>query len=154
MSRTEAALQALRAALLARSVIGGIPAPLRNETMPTRFPAFGSVTALLNLLDGDGKVVEIDLGNPDDTLSVYHIEHRAEVEWIVEASDNAAREAAFDAGLVAINAALAADRTLGGVVDFAEIVETLRTNLVTTALPGTKAIVVVVMLSFISNAPF
>ncbi|WP_297857071.1 hypothetical protein [Elioraea sp.] len=50
----------------------------------------------------------------------WAIEHRAEVEVTVGGATPAARNALLDALLVAIGAAIAADRTLGGAVDWAQ----------------------------------
>jgi hypothetical protein len=53
------------------------------------------------------------------TLSplAYHYQHHAEIEAVVLGSD---RDAAFDALTASIGAALAADRTLGGLCDWVE----------------------------------
>lgn len=161
-SKTELALQALVAALTAQANgPGGIPVPSRNETLPERFaPAnSGDVNVFFNVNDGDARVTEIALGNPDEVADVYQLEHRAEVEWVVEAIDSsapslAAKEQAFDDGLTAIDDALKADRSLGGTVDRAEIDEIQRSNLVTDALPNVKAARVLVKLEFVSSRPF
>ena len=155
-SRTEQAILALVAALTVQAGIGSpaIPVPTRNNTLPAKFAAFNAVAVFFNVLDGDGKVEDTSLGNPDEAADSYRIFHRAQIEWAVQAVSDTDREAAFDAGLVAINAALAADRSLGAMVDWCEIDETIRSNLVTDALPNTKAIVVYVRLEFLSSMPF
>lgn len=47
----------------------------------------------------------------------YHYQHRAEIEAVVQ---GAARDAAFDMLCASIGAALAADRTPGGLCDWVE----------------------------------
>ena len=112
MSVREAALAALfahlNAALAARS-----PAPkvLRNETVPQRLPAGGLVVVR------DGETVE-----ETAILSplAWAIEHRAEIEVTVAGATPAARSALLDAVLVDIAAAITADRTFGGAVEWAQ----------------------------------
>lgn len=161
-SKTELALQALLAALTAQANgPGGIPVPARNETLPSRFkPAdSGTVNVFFNVNDGDGRVSETAVGHPDEVDEVYQLEHRAELEWVVEAIDGtdeslATRDAAFDDGLIAIDDALKADRSLAGTVDFCRIDEIVRTNLVTDALPNVKGARVLVLMQFVSDRPF
>jgi hypothetical protein len=83
----------------------------RGEVLPERVPAGG----LLILRDGDP-------GEPEVTLSPvrYHYQHRAEVEAIVQAGTPAERDAALDNLLGSIGAAIASDRTLGGLCDWVE----------------------------------
>ena len=47
----------------------------------------------------------------------YHYQHRAEIEAVVQGAN---RDAAFDTLTASIGAALAADRTLGGLCDWIE----------------------------------
>lgn len=107
-TRREQALQALFAALAAARPLGTVL--LRNATLPERIPTAG----LMILRDGDP-------GEPEHLFSppLYYYEHRAEVDVLVDAATPAARDTAFDALVRAIGAALAADRTLGGLVDYA-----------------------------------
>jgi len=96
-------LSALRARLSA------LPAnALRGEVLPERVPTEG----LLILRDGEP-------GDPEVTLSplAYHYQHRADIEVVVQTTD---RGAAFDTLTASIGAALAADRTLGGLCDWVE----------------------------------
>ena len=100
----ETVLQALHVTLQTQ------PAPvLRGETLPERVPTAG----LLILRDGDP-------GEPAVTLSPlrYHYQHRAEIEAVVQAGSG--RDAAFDALASGVGTALATDRTLGGLCDWAE----------------------------------
>lgn len=105
-SPREAALKALL------SLLQGISGPVvkRNEPEAQGIPGGG----LVMLRDGDP-------GEPEELLSplAYSWNHRAEVVVQVQAGAASARDAALDAMLVAIGAALAADPTLGGVVEMA-----------------------------------
>jgi len=99
--------ETILAALLAR--LSALPATaLRGEVLPERVPAEG----LLILRDGEP-------GEPEVTLSPlrYHYQHRAEIEAVVQGAD---RDAVFDTLTASIGAALAADRTLGGLCDWIE----------------------------------
>ena len=89
--------------------LSALPATaLRGEVLPERIPASG----LLILRDGEP-------GEPEVTLSPlsYHYQHRAEIEAVVQSAD---RDAAFDTLTAGIGAAIAADRTLGGLCDWVE----------------------------------
>jgi hypothetical protein len=107
-SKRERVLGALLAALGAALPAGATL--LRNAVLPERIPAAG----LVIVRDGDP-------GEPAFLHSPprWFYEHRAEVEVIVAGPTRAARDAAFDQLLKAIGHALAADRTLGGLIDFA-----------------------------------
>lgn len=97
--------ETIRAALHAR--LSALPATaLRGGGLPQRMPAAG----LLILRDGEP-------GEPEVTLSPLRCHHRhsAGIEAVVQ---GAARDAAFDTLCASIGAALAADRTLGGVCDW------------------------------------
>ncbi len=99
--------ETILAALHAR--LSALPATaLRGDVLPERVPAAG----LLILRDGEP-------GEPEVTLSPlrYHYQHRAEIEAVVQ---GAARDAAFDTLCASIGAAIAADRTLGGLCDWVE----------------------------------
>lgn len=89
--------------------LSALPATaLRGDVLPERVPADG----LLILRDGEP-------GEPEVTLSplTYHYQHRAEIEAVVQGTD---RDATFDALTASIGAAIAADRTLGGLCDWVE----------------------------------
>jgi hypothetical protein len=79
----------------------------RNEVLPQAVPAAG----LVIVRDGDP-------GEPDVTLNPVHLfyNHRAELEAFVSPPAGGA-EAALDTLLGKIGAALAADRSLGGLVE-------------------------------------
>lgn len=103
-STREAAIKALFSVV---DAVSGIEAR-RNEPETARIPAGG----LVILHDGDP-------GEPDVLLSPvsYFFEHRAELVVMVQAPAASTRDAAMDAILQAIAAAIAADDTLGGAVD-------------------------------------
>jgi len=106
VSVREAALTALSvrlgAALAARN-----PAPklVRNETVPQRLPPGGLVVLR------DGETVE---ETPILSPLAWQIEHRAVVEVV------AVTTALLDGLLMEIGAAITADRTLGGAVEWAQ----------------------------------
>jgi len=106
VSVRESALAAL-AARVAASLAARSPAPLvlRNETVPQRLPPGGLVVVR------DGETVEqTAVMSP---LS-WAITHRAEVEVV------ASTQALLDELMVAIAGGVAADRTLGGSVEWAQ----------------------------------
>ena len=80
----------------------------RNEALPQAVPAGG----LVILRDGDP-------GEPDVTLNprTEFYSHRAEVEAFVTQPAGGGGEAALDALLTEIGAALATDRSLGGLAE-------------------------------------
>jgi hypothetical protein len=80
----------------------------RNEALPQIVPAGG----LVILRDGDP-------GEPDVTLNPVHLffSHRTEIEAFISPPAGGGREALLDTLFGEINAALAADRSLGGLVE-------------------------------------
>jgi hypothetical protein len=78
----------------------------RNIVLPEKVPAGG----LIILRDGDPAEPEQALGGFGST----YYQHAVEIEVYVEEGDAAARDAAFDALLQQIGAALETDPTLGG----------------------------------------
>lgn len=112
MSMRETALAALLVCL--QDTLGGrsaTPLILRNETVPQRLPAGGLVV----LRDGEA-VEETAILSP----LAWQVEHRAEVEATVGGATPAARAALLDGLLGDIAAAIAADRSLGGAVEWAQ----------------------------------
>jgi hypothetical protein len=117
-STSEKVLKALLSALETAKPAGA--KVLRNEVLPERIPAAG----LIILRDGNP-------GEPEPLMSPphYYYEHRAEVDIIVDrpaklqtqaqGSVTSARDSTFDALKQAVGAAIAADRTLGGLCDYA-----------------------------------
>jgi len=135
----EAILQALHARLQT------LPATaLRGEVLPERVPASG----LMILRDGDP-------GDPEVLLSplLYLYDHRAEIEVVVQAGDPATRDAALDTLLASIGAALAADRTLGGLCDWVEPEAAKPVDLPIEGAATLKAAVVPVVLTYATADP-
>lgn len=160
-SKTETALLALHALFAALAApappaVAAIPAPLRNEDLSARLVEAGDgVAKYLNLWDGAQTEREEYLG-ADNGVDGYGIVHEAKLEWVTCGGTDAAREAAYDNGLIAICDALKADRTLGGAVDFVEIgnLQGPGSGLVTDGVPHAKGMVVPILLTFRSSRPF
>ncbi len=132
----ETILQALLTALQT------VPAAvLRGDVLPERVPAEG----LVILRDGEP-------GEPEVTLSppAYHYQHRAEIEAVVQGG---ARDAAFDALCASIGAALAADRTLGGLCDWVEAEAPRPVDLPVEGAASLKAAVIPVVLHYTTADP-
>jgi hypothetical protein len=115
---------------------------LRGDVLPERVPAQG----LLILRDGEP-------GEPEVTLSPlrYHYQHRAEIEAVVQGTND--RDAAFDALCASIGAALAADRTLGGLCDWVEAEAPQPVDLPVEGAAGLKAAVIPVVLHYSTADP-
>lgn len=114
---------------------------LRGEVLPERVPAAG----LLILRDGEP-------GEPEITLSPlrYHYQHRAELEAVVQGPN---REAAFDSLSASLGAALAADRTLGGLCDWVEAEAPRPVDLAVEGAASLKAAVIPVVLHYSTADP-
>jgi hypothetical protein len=139
-SKREQVLGALFAAL-----DSGLPtgvAVLRNAVLPERIPAVG----LLILRDGDP-------GEPAVTLSPlrYHYQHRAEVEAIVQSATG--RDATFDTLAAGVGAALAVDRTLGGLCDWVEAEAPRPVDLAIDGAAALKAAVITIVLHYATSDP-
>ena len=135
-SHREQTLAALHARLSA------LPATmLRGDVLPERVPAEG----LLILRDGEP-------GEPEVTLSplAYHYQHRAEIEAVVQGTE---RDAAFDILAASIGAALASDRTLGGLCDWIEAEAPQPVDLPVEGAAGLKAAVIPVVLHYSTADP-
>ena len=133
----ETILQALHTLLRAQ------PVPvIRGEILPERVPAAG----LLILRDGDQ-------GEPAVTLSPlrYHYQHHAEIEAVVQAGTG--RDAAFDALAGGVGIVLAADRTLGGLCDWAEAEAPRPVDLSIDGAGTLKAAVIPIVLNYASADP-
>jgi hypothetical protein len=127
----ETILHALHALLQA------LPATtLRGEVLPERVPSEG----LLILRDGDP-------GDPEVTLSPlrYHYQHSTEIEAVVQGTD---RDASFDTLIASVGAALAADRTLGGLCDWIEAEAPRPVDLPVEGAATLKAAVITVILHY------
>jgi hypothetical protein len=128
-----AALHALLSALPATA--------LRGEALPERLLP----TGLMVLRDGDP-------GEPEVTLSplAYHYQHRTAIEAVVQGTD---RDAAFDTLTASIGAALAADRTLGGLCDWVEAEAPRPVDLPVEGAATLKAAVIPVVLHYSTADP-
>ena len=132
--------ETILAALHAR--LSALPATaLRGEVLPERVPAEG----LLILRDGEP-------GEPEVTLSPlrYHYQHRAEIEAVVQGPG---RDATFDTLCGSIGAALAADRTLGGLCDWVEAEAPRPVDLPIDGAASLKAAVIPVVLHYSLSDP-
>jgi hypothetical protein len=136
----ETILQALLAAL--QTVPGATV--LRGEILPERIPNGG----LLILRDGDP-------GTPEVTLSPlqFHYEHRAEIEVIVQGKTPADRDAAYDALLAELAAAITADRILGGLCDWMEAEAPQPVDLPVEGAEALKAAIVPIILTYTTADP-
>jgi hypothetical protein len=139
-SKREQVLAALLAALGAAMPAG--VTLLRNAVLPERVPAAG----LLVLRDGDP-------GEPAVTLSPlrYHYQHRAEVEAVVQSATG--RDATFDALAAGVGAALAVDRTLGGLCDWVEAEAPRAVDLAIDGAAPVKAAVITIVLHYSTSDP-
>jgi len=115
---------------------------LRGDVLPERIPA----TGLIILRDGKP-------GEPEVTLSPlsYFYEHRAELEVVIQAGTG--RDALFDALAADIGAALALDRTLGGLCDWAEAEAPEPVDLPIEGAAALKAAVIIVVLHYATPDP-
>ena len=132
--------ETILAALHAR--LSTLPATaLRGEVLPERMPPDG----LLILRDGDP-------GEPEVTLSplCHHYRHRAEIEAVVQGVD---RDTAFDTLGASIGAALATDRTLGGLCDWVEAEAPRPVDLPVEGAASLKAAVIPVVLHYTTADP-
>ena len=132
------------AALLARMQTIPSAAVRREGPLPEKVPAAG----LVILRDGDP-------GEPEVLLSplTYLWQHRAEIEVIVQQAPYAAATAALDVLLAEVGAALAADRTLGGLVDWIEWGAPQTRDLAIDGAAGLKAAAVTVTLHYQTGNP-
>lgn len=114
---------------------------LRGDVLPERVPTAG----LLILRDGEP-------GEPEVTLSPlrYHYQHLAEIEAVVQGTS---RDAAFATLCASIGAAIAADRTLGGLCDWVEAEAPRPVDLPIEGASSLKAAVIPVMLHYTTADP-
>ncbi len=127
-------------ALYAR--LSALPATaLRGDVLPERVPTAG----LLILRDGEP-------GEPEVTLSPlrYHYQHRAEIEAVVQ---GAGLDATFDILCASIGAAIATDRTLGGLCDWVEAEAPRPVDLAVDGAASLKAAVIPVILHYSTADP-
>lgn len=117
---------------------------LRNDAYPERISAAG----LLILRDGDPGEPEVTLSPPS-----YLYEHRADVDLLVEAREAEERDTAFDTLKQAVGAAIASDRSLGGLCDYVEAEAPAPIDLAAEGTQALKAATITIKLTYASSDP-
>lgn len=128
---------ALRHGLLTVTVV-------RNEAVPVKIPPGG----LVILRDGEPGEGEFIHSPP-----TWFYEHRAEVEVYVDLATAVLRDAKFDRIKTGIAGILAANRTLGGLVDYAVGENPAPLELSHDGIPGVKAGVIIIVLPYDTSDP-
>ncbi|PUE42419.1 acyl-CoA transferase [Limnohabitans sp. Bal53] len=139
MSQRENAIGALFAVLGQLSLGATVR---RNAALPERV----SDQAMAILRDGE-------MGEPEVTLSplTYHWQHQVAIELFVAEPDASARDARMDGLLVELATLIEADRTLGGVIEYAEIGPPKFDELAPDGTSGIKACLLPVVLYYSSS---
>ncbi len=116
----------------------------RNAALPERIADH----AMAILRDGE-------MGEPDVSLSplTYHWQHQVVIELFVADPDAAARDARMDGLLTELASLIEADRTLAGVVEYAEIGQPKFDELAPEGTSGIKACLLPVVLHYSSAGP-
>jgi hypothetical protein len=116
----------------------------RNATLPERVCDH----AMAILRDGE-------MGEPEVSLSplTYHWQHQVAIELFVANADASARDARMDGLLTELAGLIEADRTLGGVIEYAEIGAPKFDELAPDGSSGIKACLLPVMLHYSSSGP-
>jgi len=141
MSQRENAIGALFAVLGQLSLGTTVK---RNAALPERV----SDQAMAILRDGE-------MGEPEVTLSplTYHWQHQVAIELFVAHPDASGRDARMDDLLVELATLIEADRTLGGVIEYAEIGPPKFDELAPDGTGGIKACLLTVVLHYSSAGP-
>lgn len=151
-TKTETAMRALEAALNASEDLPQVRRDAVLDELLYEYEQSEGVDVALILRDAPRAEVSDRAGFGDPER--FSLIHKADIEWIVCAPEGPDLQDAFDAGLIAIAAAIEADRTLGGAVEFADLTTPpLRGNTVAGARP-VKTAVITVDLEFTSSRPF
>ncbi len=142
MSQRENAIGALFAVLGQLSLGMSGVAVKRNAALPERVGNH----AMTILRDGE-------MGEPEVSLSplTYHWQHQVAIELFVADADAAARDARMDGLLTELAGLIEADRTLGGVVEYAEIGSPKFDELAPDGSSGIKACLLPVVLHYSSS---
>ena len=113
----------------------------RNAALPERIADH----AMAILRDGE-------MGEPEVSLSplTYHWQHQVAIELFVADPDASTRDARMDGLLVELAALIEADRTLAGVVEYAEIGQPKFDELAPEGTSGIKACLLPVVLHYSS----
>jgi hypothetical protein len=116
----------------------------RNAALPERIADH----AMAILRDGE-------MGEPEVSLSplTYHWQHQVTTELFVADPDAAARDARMDGLLMELATLIEADRTLAGVVEYAEIGPPKFDELAPEGTSGIKACLLPVVLHYSSAGP-
>ena len=141
MSQRENAIGALFAVLDELSLGATVK---RNAALPERV----SDQAMAILRDGE-------MGEPEVSISplAYHWQHQVAIELFVADSDASARDTRLDGLLVELATLIEADRTLGGVIEYAEIGTPKFDELAPDGTGGIKACLLTVVLHYSSTGP-
>lgn len=141
MSKRENAIGALFA-LLGQLSLGATVK--RNAALPERIADH----AMAILRDGE-------MGEPEVSLSplTYHWQHQVAIELFVADPDASARDARMDGLLVELATLIEADRSLGGVIEYAEIGQPKFDELALDGTSGIKACLLPVVLHYSSPGP-
>ena len=141
MSQRENAIGALFAVLGKLSLGATVK---RNAALPERV----TDQAMAILRDGE-------MGEPEVSLSplTYHWQHHVAIELFVADPDASARDARMDGLLVELATLIEADRTLGGVIEYAEIGQPKFDELAPDGTGGIKACLLTVVLHYGSSGP-
>ena len=116
----------------------------RNTALPERIADH----AMAILRDGE-------MGEPEVSLSplTYHWQHQVAIELFVANPDAAARDSRMDGLLTELASLIEADRTLAGVVEYAEIGQPKFDELAPEGTSGIKACLLPVVLHYSSAGP-
>lgn len=141
MSQRENAIGALFAVLGQLSLGATVK---RNVALPERIIEH----AMAILRDGE-------MGEPEVSLSplTYHWQHQVTIELFVADPDASTRDARMDGLLTELAALIEADRTLAGVVEYAEIGQPKFDELAPDGSSGIKACLLPVVLHYSSAGP-
>ena len=143
-SQRESAIGALFAVLGELSLGMFSTTVKRNAALPERV----SDHAMAILRDGE-------MGEPEVSLSplIYHWQHQVAIELFVADADAAARDARMDSLLAVLATRIEADRTLAGVIEYAEIGAPKFDELAPDGSSGIKACLLPVVLHYSSSGP-
>ena len=116
----------------------------RNAALPERIADH----AMAILRDGE-------MGEPEVSLSplTYHWQHQVAIELFVADPDTSTRDARMDGLLTELATLIETDRTLAGVVDYAEIGQPKFDDLAPEGTSGIKACLLPVVLHYSSSGP-
>ena len=141
MSQRENAIGAVFAVLGQLSLVTMVK---RNAALPERIADH----AMAILRDGE-------MGEPEVSLSplTYHWQHQVAIELFVADPDASTRDARMDGLLTELATLIEADRTLAGVVEYAEIGQPKFDELAPEGTSGIKACLLPVVLHYSSAGP-